>query len=187
MRGEQRPLSKLDKNAFGLATTFYENVALSFVIPSEAEGSAVPRTLPGKVEYYAQTELSCRSELFTTEAASGGPATVFPWTEDKKCRSCTRASWLKSLEPHRQDKHPRGPSTPRHKAPCYAIDLRSASLRMTLYTLCFRSLSFESRAPYRMSSCPTEPYRSIYKTHPCRSCPSGADGRASRRSRPVGQ
>jgi hypothetical protein len=38
MRGEQRPLSKLDKNAFGLATTFYENVALSFVIPSEACG-----------------------------------------------------------------------------------------------------------------------------------------------------
>jgi hypothetical protein len=62
MRGEQRPLSKLDKNALGLATTFYENVALSFVIPSEAEGSAVPRTLPGKVEYYAQTELSSRPE-----------------------------------------------------------------------------------------------------------------------------
>jgi hypothetical protein len=29
------------KNAFGSETTFHRNVALSFVIPSEAEGSAV--------------------------------------------------------------------------------------------------------------------------------------------------
>jgi hypothetical protein len=29
-------------------------VALSFVIPSEAEGSAVPRTFPGNAEYDAQ-------------------------------------------------------------------------------------------------------------------------------------
>jgi hypothetical protein len=29
---------------FGAATIFYETVALSFVIPSEAEGSAVQRT-----------------------------------------------------------------------------------------------------------------------------------------------
>jgi hypothetical protein len=33
----------------GQATTFYGTVALSFVIPSEAEGSAVPRTCPGNV------------------------------------------------------------------------------------------------------------------------------------------
>jgi hypothetical protein len=59
------------------------------------------------------------------------PPRSLPWAEDKKCRSCTRASWLKSLEPHRQDKHPRGPSTPRYRALCYAIDLRCASLRMT--------------------------------------------------------
>jgi hypothetical protein len=31
----------------GSATTLYGTVALSFVIPSEAEGSAVPRTSPG--------------------------------------------------------------------------------------------------------------------------------------------
>jgi hypothetical protein len=31
------------------ATTLYETVALSFVIPSEAEGSAVPRTFRGNV------------------------------------------------------------------------------------------------------------------------------------------
>jgi hypothetical protein len=30
-------------------TTFHRKVALSFVIPSEAEGSAVPRTSPGNV------------------------------------------------------------------------------------------------------------------------------------------
>jgi hypothetical protein len=29
-------------------TTFHRKVTLSFVIPSEAEGSAVPRTFPGK-------------------------------------------------------------------------------------------------------------------------------------------
>jgi hypothetical protein len=55
----------------------------------------------------------------------------FPWTEDIKWRSCTRSSWLKSLEPHRQDTHSRGPSTPRHKVLRYAIHLPSASLRMT--------------------------------------------------------
>jgi hypothetical protein len=31
------------------ATTFYATVALSFVIPSEAEGSAVLRTLRGNI------------------------------------------------------------------------------------------------------------------------------------------
>jgi hypothetical protein len=31
------------------ATAFHRKVALSFVIPSEAEGSAVPRTFPGNV------------------------------------------------------------------------------------------------------------------------------------------
>jgi hypothetical protein len=36
------------KNVFGPATTFHESVTLSFVIPSEAEGSAVPRTSPGE-------------------------------------------------------------------------------------------------------------------------------------------
>ena len=34
---------------FGPATTFHITTALSFVIPSEAEGSAVLRTLPGYV------------------------------------------------------------------------------------------------------------------------------------------
>ena len=31
--------------------------------------------------------------------------------------------WLKSSELHRQDKHPRGPSTPRHEVLCRAINL----------------------------------------------------------------
>ena len=44
----------------GFATNLYGTIALSFVIPSEAEGSAVPRTSPGNAEYYAQTELSSR-------------------------------------------------------------------------------------------------------------------------------
>jgi hypothetical protein len=36
-----------NEKRLGPATTLYGTVALSFVIPSEAEGSAVPRTLPG--------------------------------------------------------------------------------------------------------------------------------------------
>jgi hypothetical protein len=40
----------------GPATTFYETVALSFVIPSEAEGSAVPRSFPENAEIYPQTK-----------------------------------------------------------------------------------------------------------------------------------
>jgi hypothetical protein len=42
------------------ATTFYETVTLSFVIPSEAEGSAIPRTFRGNAEICPQTKLSSR-------------------------------------------------------------------------------------------------------------------------------
>ena len=35
----------------GSETNLYGTVALSFVIPSEAEGSAVPRTSPGNTEF----------------------------------------------------------------------------------------------------------------------------------------
>ncbi len=38
-----------DEKRFGPATTLYGTVALPFVIPSAAEGSTVPRTLPGNV------------------------------------------------------------------------------------------------------------------------------------------
>jgi hypothetical protein len=41
----------------GSATTLYGTVALSFVIPSEAEGSAVPQAYPGNTEYYTQTKI----------------------------------------------------------------------------------------------------------------------------------
>jgi len=37
------------KKSLRPATTLYRTVALSFVIPSEAEGSAVPRTFRGHV------------------------------------------------------------------------------------------------------------------------------------------
>jgi hypothetical protein len=39
-----------DEKAYSTETTFHGTVALSFVIPSAAEGSAVPRTSPGKPE-----------------------------------------------------------------------------------------------------------------------------------------
>jgi hypothetical protein len=38
-----------DEKRLGPATTLYGTVALSFVIPSEAEGPAVPRTFRGNV------------------------------------------------------------------------------------------------------------------------------------------
>jgi hypothetical protein len=44
----------------GPATTLYETVALSFVIPSAAEGSAVPQNSLGNAEPCTQTELSSR-------------------------------------------------------------------------------------------------------------------------------
>jgi hypothetical protein len=50
------------KTLFCPATTFHDNATLSFVIPSEAEGSAVPRTSPGNPELYARTDLSSRPE-----------------------------------------------------------------------------------------------------------------------------
>jgi hypothetical protein len=37
------------KNAFCQVTALHGSVALPFVIPSVAEGSAVPRTIPGNV------------------------------------------------------------------------------------------------------------------------------------------
>ncbi len=38
-----------NENTLGPATPFHVTTTLSFVIPSEAEGSAVPRTIPGNV------------------------------------------------------------------------------------------------------------------------------------------
>jgi hypothetical protein len=39
----------MESGCLGLANTLYGTVVLSFVIPSEAEGSAVPRTFHGNV------------------------------------------------------------------------------------------------------------------------------------------
>jgi hypothetical protein len=51
-----KPVQIRFEKRLGSATT------LSFVIPSEAEGSAVPRTFAGKAEYYTQTKWSSRPE-----------------------------------------------------------------------------------------------------------------------------
>jgi hypothetical protein len=51
-----------DEKRLGPATTFYGTVALSFVIPSEAEGSAVLRTSPGSAKSRPAKELSFRPE-----------------------------------------------------------------------------------------------------------------------------
>jgi hypothetical protein len=50
---EERPLS---------ATTFHESFTLPFVIPSAAEGSAVPQNFRGNVESRPTTNLSSRPE-----------------------------------------------------------------------------------------------------------------------------
>jgi len=57
-----RPVQIRFEKRLGSATTVYGTVALSFVIPSEAEGSAVSRTSAGNAEYYTQTKLSSRPE-----------------------------------------------------------------------------------------------------------------------------
>jgi hypothetical protein len=49
-----------DEKRLGPATPLYETVTVSFVIPSEAEGSAVPRTSPGSDEFRPPTKLSSR-------------------------------------------------------------------------------------------------------------------------------
>jgi hypothetical protein len=51
-----------DEKSLRPATTLYRTVALSFVIPSEAEGSAVPRTNPGNAEYDCHRILISSSE-----------------------------------------------------------------------------------------------------------------------------
>jgi hypothetical protein len=51
-----------DQKRLGPATTVCTAVVLSFVIPIEAEGSAVPRTLHGNAEFNPLTELSSRPE-----------------------------------------------------------------------------------------------------------------------------
>jgi hypothetical protein len=40
--------------------SLWNQTPFPFVIPSEAEGSAVPRTRPGTAEHYTQTKLSSR-------------------------------------------------------------------------------------------------------------------------------
>jgi hypothetical protein len=54
---------KLRLNRIGPATTLCGTVALSFVIPSEAEGSAVPRTFRGNVFRQIVASHACRSAL----------------------------------------------------------------------------------------------------------------------------
>jgi hypothetical protein len=58
------------KNAFCSVTTLHASVALPFVIPSEAEGSAVPRTFPGNAEPRPAGKLSSRPERSAVERSA---------------------------------------------------------------------------------------------------------------------
>jgi hypothetical protein len=51
--------------AFRPETTFHRKVTLSFVIPSEAEGSAVPRIFRGNAEFYPQNKIVISAVLFS--------------------------------------------------------------------------------------------------------------------------
>jgi hypothetical protein len=64
-----RPTQGNEKR-LGPATTLYGTVAVSFVIPSVAEGPAVPRTLPGYVFRLERTRISCHAALETTACAA---------------------------------------------------------------------------------------------------------------------
>jgi hypothetical protein len=62
--------TKVMKNASSPATTFQVTTTLPFVIPSEAEGSAVLRTSPGNAESRPATNLSSRPERSAVERSA---------------------------------------------------------------------------------------------------------------------
>jgi hypothetical protein len=72
-----------DEKRLGPATTLHVIATLSFVIPSEAEGPAVPRTLPGNAEYYTQNKIVISTgRVMGLRPTQGdekrlGPATTF--------------------------------------------------------------------------------------------------------------
>jgi hypothetical protein len=70
--GPARP-PKVMKNTLGLATALYGSIALPFVIPSEAEGSAVPRTRPGNVFRPSVAEWTYGSVLPSTSNVEAKP------------------------------------------------------------------------------------------------------------------
>jgi hypothetical protein len=63
----QAQLCSLYEKRRGPATTLDKTATLSFVIPSEAEGPAVPRTIRGSAEHDPQPELSSRPERSAVE------------------------------------------------------------------------------------------------------------------------
>jgi hypothetical protein len=64
------------KSAFCPVTALHGSAALPFVIPSEAEGSAVPRTIPGNV--FRQSEAKW-SLLFSSPATEANESTALPF------------------------------------------------------------------------------------------------------------
>jgi hypothetical protein len=76
-----------DEKRLGSATTLCETVALSFVIPSEAEGSAVPRTFRGNTESRPATELSSRPERTRISYYAGlTTSTYAPFRKERRMR-----------------------------------------------------------------------------------------------------
>jgi hypothetical protein len=59
-----------DEKRLSPTTTLHGATALSFVIPSVAEGSAVQGTSPGNANSYSQTKLSSRPERSVVERSA---------------------------------------------------------------------------------------------------------------------
>jgi hypothetical protein len=103
-------------------------------------GAFRPQTTPEDKKSQALSEALTDSSRDTgldgaasknVEVASGHGkmrAVLFPAPgKDRRGSARCGLRWLKSSERHRQDKHPRGPSTPRHQARCPAISARRSA------------------------------------------------------------
>jgi hypothetical protein len=67
-----------DENRPPSEAAFHRKVVLSFVIPSEAKGSAVPRTFPGNI--FRQSGGICSAPVQVTKilVKAATPSSVFP-------------------------------------------------------------------------------------------------------------
>jgi hypothetical protein len=71
--------------------TFHVTANPSFVIPSVAEGSAVPRTFPGNAEFYPQTKLSSRPDPdFMHAALDMAACAAFVKESSMKCSNAIK-------------------------------------------------------------------------------------------------
>ena len=76
-----------------------------------------------RIDRANEVELLFASPAFELFFPSDGLRMLSAPEKDRGGAGQVRLPWLKSSEQHGQDKHRRGPSTPRHQALCQAINL----------------------------------------------------------------